>query len=617
MTASGPDDQAGRVLGGRYRLITRIGAGASAQVYLADDTTLRRRVAVKILHRALAEDDTFLRRFRAEAQAAAALNHPHILAVHDWGNDGGPYLVSEYLGGGSLRALLDAGHRLSPSQALLVGLAAARGLDHAHERGFVHRDIKPANLLFGDDGRLRIADFGLARAIAEASTTEPTGAVIGTYRYTSPEQALGRPVDARSDVYALALVLCEAVSGEVPFAADTAIGTLMGRVDTPLVPPAELGLVGPAVARAGNPDPELRPDANEFATALMAVGEGLPRPKALPLAGAIRPGDDRPERADRDRTVLAPSAAEGASLAGADSKSRRRRRWPKVLLALALLAALAVGGVAMWSSLDQTETHVVPDLGGQSAAAAVTTLEDLGFVVTTVDGRDDVVAEGQVISTDPAAGTDLEEGQPITVVVSIGLTLVPLPDVLGSTPDEAAQRLIDAGLIAGGSVPVADETVPIGNVVGFDVPAGTVDLPRNSTVGLIVSSGPEPRAVPAEVVGIDFDTATAQLIALRLVPTRFDECNDTVAAGLVLRTEPAAGTELPADSPVTVVVSNGLCPIPVPDVDGLSLSDAQAVLEGAGFVVEVNGDPGGAVFGQTPDAGTLLAPGSEVTIALD
>ena len=199
-------DQIGRVLSGRYRLIAPIGTGASAQVFLADDVRLRRRVAVKVLHAALAEDDAFLRRFRAEAQAAAALNHPNIVAIYDWGDDdGAPYIVTEYLSGGSLRALLDRGVRLTPSQALVVGLETTRALDYAHRRGFVHRDIKPGNLLFGEDGRLRIADFGLARALAEAAWTEPQGAVLGTARYSSPEQAQGQPVDGKADVYSLGL----------------------------------------------------------------------------------------------------------------------------------------------------------------------------------------------------------------------------------------------------------------------------------------------------------------------------------------------------------------------------------------------------------------------------
>ena len=321
-------DQLGRVLGGRYRLVAPIGAGASAMVFLADDTRLRRRVAVKVLHAALAEDETFLRRFRTEAQAAAALNHPHVLAVYDWGeDDGSVYLVTEYLDGGSLRAMLDAGGHLTSSQALMIGLEAARGLDFAHRRGFVHRDIKPANLLFDGDGRLRIADFGLARALAEAAWTEPAGSMVGTARYASPEQARGEKVDGRSDIYSLALVLIEAVTGEVPFASDTTISTLMGRIETPVAVPAEVGQLRAVLAWAGRPGPDDRPDAGEFALGLLAAAEELARPEPLPLAGAIV-GDGT--GFDNDPTLLPPGASAAAAVAapatrGAAGAADRRR----------------------------------------------------------------------------------------------------------------------------------------------------------------------------------------------------------------------------------------------------------------------------------------------------
>src|SRR5262245_29544986 len=231
MSAYG-EEQIGRVLGGRYRLVAAVGTGASATVFQADDVQLRRRVAVKVLHPGLAEESAFLKRFQAEAQAAAALSHPNIVAVFDWGTDDGvPYLVCEYLGGGSLAAILDRGRRLAPSQALLLGLEACRGLDYAHRRGVVHRDIKPGNLLFGEDRRLRIADFGLARVLAEATWTEPAGVLLGTAKYASPEQAKGEAVEGKSDVYSLALTLIESVTGEVPFAGDTTVATLMNRID--------------------------------------------------------------------------------------------------------------------------------------------------------------------------------------------------------------------------------------------------------------------------------------------------------------------------------------------------------------------------------------------------
>ncbi|MEO7555139.1 MAG: protein kinase, partial [Acidimicrobiales bacterium] len=305
------NDQIGRVLGGRYRLIAPIGTGASALVYLADDTRLRRRVAVKLLHQALAEDESFLRRFRAEAQAAAAINHPHILAVYDWGEDGRePYLVMEHLAGGSLRGLLDTGRRLDTAQALMVGLETARALDHAHKRGFVHRDIKPANLLFGEDGRLRIADFGLARALAEAAWTEPAGAMIGTARYACPEQARGEPVGGKGDVYSLGLVLIEAVTGKVPFAAETTIATLMARVDKPVDVPEAMGPLRKILTRVGASDPAARPEAGELAVGLLAAAELLARPTPLPLAGTTTANDIAV--ADRDPTNL-PLAARDAT----------------------------------------------------------------------------------------------------------------------------------------------------------------------------------------------------------------------------------------------------------------------------------------------------------------
>src|SRR5262245_35012348 len=189
MAISGVADLTGRVLAGRYRLLTPIGAGASGRVYVADDVRLRRRVAVKVLHAALADDAGFIRRFRAEAQVAASLNHPNVMAVFDWGDDEMPFMVLELLTGGSLRSVLDTGARLSPSQAVHLGGQVTAALEYAHARGVVHRDIKPANLLFDEHGIVRVADFGLARALAEASWTEPAGTIVGTARYAAPEQA--------------------------------------------------------------------------------------------------------------------------------------------------------------------------------------------------------------------------------------------------------------------------------------------------------------------------------------------------------------------------------------------------------------------------------------------
>src|SRR5580700_991015 len=265
-------DAVGRVLSGRYRLISPLGVGASAQVFLAEDTSLRRHVAIKLLQPALANDAGFLKRFRAEARSAAALNHPHIARVFDWGEDEhGPYLVLEYLSGGSLLDLLERGVRLSVPQATAVTAQAARGLAYAHARGLVHRDVKPANLLFDDEGRVRVADFGVARALADGAWTEPTGTTVGTARYAAPEQAQGLMLDGRADVYSLSLVTFEALTGYVPFVLDTAMGTLTARMGAVLPGHGALGPLQPILGDAAAPDLNARPDAAGLAQRIEAL----------------------------------------------------------------------------------------------------------------------------------------------------------------------------------------------------------------------------------------------------------------------------------------------------------------------------------------------------------
>ncbi|MFN8041344.1 MAG: protein kinase [Acidimicrobiales bacterium] len=444
------DHRIGQVLGGRYRLLTPIGTGASASVFLADDVTLRRRVAIKLLHPALADDDAFLRRFRAEAQAAAALNHPHVMSVYDWnGDDETPFLVMEYLEGGSLRALLDAGDRLSPSQALLVGLETARGLDYAHRRGFVHRDIKPANLLFDEEARVRIADFGLARALAEAAWTEPMGAVLGTARYASPEQARGESLDGRSDVYSLAIVLIEAVTGLVPFAVDTTIGTLMARVDRDLPVPDGLGPLTPVLEAAGRCHPRDRLDAAEFGAALLLAAEGLDRPEPLPLAGALADGAQLV--VDRDPTEVqaepaAPASVVGGSVAGASvavegrSSRKERRRARKAGAAVAAGGAVA-GGAVVAGTVAASAAGALP-----GAAGSAIPLDD--GEPEPVWAADELAPSGPVAVVAP--GEASPDGGPVLYDVDLDSDLG-----FGTGPNPVLD-LRDAGeVVAGGAVETA------------------------------------------------------------------------------------------------------------------------------------------------------------------
>ena len=616
-------DQVGRVLSGRYRLIAPVGTGASAQVFLADDVRLKRRVAVKVLHDALADDESFLRRFRAEAQAAAALNHPNIVAVYDWGDDEGtPYIVTEYLGGGSLRAVLDRGLRLTTSQALLLGLETTRALDYAHRRGFVHRDIKPANLLFGEDGRLRIADFGLARALAEAAWTEPQGAVLGTARYASPEQAQGESVDGRADVYSLGLVLIEAVTGTVPFTADTTIATLMARVGRPVEVPEALGPLRKALERAGLPDPADRPDAGALGVSLMAIAGQLPRPEPLPLVGSHEPtqvvhaADDTVIEGVPVDGSPAPVFLDDADYDDLDDSPRRRRRWPWVVLLVLLAAAVGVGGTWLYNDT-RTPSFDVPVLINLSEADARNAVDEYGWKIDEQSARKDDSTPGAVLSTDPPAGESLEKGKTLVLVISLGNELAPIPlDLVGKPVEEAAAVLTNAGGFVPVNTEVFDETVPAGTVMalGPDLPA---ELPKGSEVPLVVSKGPEPRAVPGGLVGGTYDDAVIAIEAVQLVPKKAEVFSDTVDAGKVVATEPGEGGQVARDGSVSVQVSKGPDLVKVPSVTGLTQAQAIAAIEKAGLTAgQVYGPAKGQPFSTNPVAGTSVKRGATIDLYL-
>jgi len=659
-------EHVGRVVGGRYRLLAPLGSGASAEVYLADDVRLRRRVAVKILHPALAADDGFLRRFRAEARAAASLSHPNILAVFDWnGDEQPPYIVTEYLSGGSLRSLLDGDQRLTPSQALLVGLSAAQALDRAHRQGFVHRDIKPANLLFGGDARLRIADFGLARAIAEAGWTEPTGTVLGTARYSSPEQARGEPLDGRSDVYSLALVLVEAVTGVVPFTLDTTIGTLMARLEGSVEVPDELEGLAPVVARAGQLAPEDRPDAGTLAQELIAAATDLPRPAPLPLVAgsgtAGSPSGGSGGEDGRDRTILHGAIGEAdptapqprpvvapapiiPGLPGSDgvvpsgslpthgpghpsgplpppprlAPTARSDRMRQLLIgAVAVIVAVAVGvAVTLVVTQAQRPSHEVPQaLIGIPKAEVTDHVGDFGWRISYEEQESDE-APGTVLSTDPAPGASLREGGRLTVAVSAGPPTVAVPEsasLQGLTQDQVTEVLGASGIgLVPEFVPTPHPTVPVDMVIGLA--ADTPDeLPTGATVKVEISTGP-PGPTIVDVTGWEAEAAGAELSEAGLTVSYRAEVNDGITPGTVIRTEPAAGTTLPAGSPVVVVVAQGSM-VEVPPIVGQRLGDARSMLEQSGLVLgNVSGSDDSRVVGSWPWPGTQVPAGSSVEV---
>jgi serine/threonine-protein kinase len=674
------DEQVGRVLGGRYRLIAPVGAGASATVYVATDVQLQRRVAVKVLHPLLANDAAFLKRFRAEAQAAAALAHPNIMAVYDWGQDvdGGsltPFLVLEFLGGGSLRAMLDRGRQLTPSQALLVGLEAARGLDYAHRRGFVHRDIKPANLLFGEDRRLRIADFGLARAIAEAAWTEPDGVVLGTARYASPEQARGLAVDGKADVYSLTLTLIEAVTGQVPFAADTTVATLMNRIDKLMPVSAELGALASVLERSGRPDPAERSDAGELARGLVQAAARLPRPTPLPLV-ATADLVGRTNRTDEE-TVLVPAArgvSVGAATAsttapavtpppappssfggqadvprpavpvliggqpvGADAtsggggepgptiydggKDRPPRRVGRFLLALAVLivAAVVAAGIFVYQAT-RTTSHPVASLVGLPYSEALNRIAEDNWKTDIHRQRTDAQPYDHVFDQSPKDGK-LKEGATLTLMVSDGPTLHALPDITHQSQDAASAALVGSGLALHVAGQQYDENLPAGAVLAWSVggtpsPVGQ-QVPTGTPVDAVVSQGPAPRVIP-DLVNHPFDQANAALTGQRLVVQQLPpQYNDAIAAGNVIAINPPPGTAVPRDSAVQVVVSQGPETVALPDLKGQTVDQASAALQGLGLSLGGTSGPANQpILASSPPAGTPVKRGTAVYLLL-
>ena len=634
-------EQIGRVLGGRYRLLSPLGAGASAQVYLADDVRLRRQVAVKVLHPALADDESFLRRFRAEAQSAASLSHPHLLAVFDWsGDDETPFLVTEYLSGGSLRAVLDAGHRLSPSQALVVGLEAARALDHAHRQGFVHRDIKPANLLFGADGRLHIADFGLARAIAEAGWTE-TGAVLGTARYASPEQARGEQVDGRSDVYSLALVIVEAVTGEVPFTADTTIGTLMARLDRSMEVPEALGPLVPLLTRAGTVAREDRIDAGELAAGFVAAAPELARPAPLPLAGAspvVAPSDSR-DATLMSRSGLTGAAAGAAAVGGVGAPIGRGR-------GVGSGAGADTGRVpAVRDGSGATSPDATAGLVGSEATQVVSEIDPAATNVLAVPagGPPPLGPVGPPpgrVGYEPADG--LSRGDRSARRLMLGAAVVVIAAALGviggwsymqsqvpahTVPDSLIgmqRRDVEGEVREFNWNVVFEETRQDGTEPGQVLetrPAGGSSLKEGSKLTVVVSQGATLVDLPAGLVGMTGDDARAALEEAGLVSALIPEPSDDVEEGIVtgfVDGEPP--DQVAKGSTVSLFVSSG-SELEIPDLEGVSYADAVAELEAMGLETEAQGEQNddrepGEVIRTEPGTGMVVEEGETVVIVV-
>jgi serine/threonine-protein kinase len=561
-----------QVFTGRYQIVRHVARGGMAEVYLARDLLLDRPVALKVLFPEFSTDRSFVERFRREARAAANLNHPNIVSVYDWGEEGGTYfIVMEFVDGPTLRDLVRGEGPLFADRAAEIGAEVAGALDFAHRRGVVHRDVKPGNVLIST--AVKVADFGIARASDPQESLTQTGAVMGTATYFSPEQAQGLPIDPRSDVYSLGVVLYEMVTGRPPFTGDSPVAIAYQHVrETPVppsqhnrdVPPAFEAVVMKAMAK--NRDDRYN-SADELRSDLLRFSHGQPvtAQHVLPPADATGVmAQTRVQDAAGDGTRVMSRPAGPVVVAEEPGAPRRTSVYFVVLVVLLALLAGFLVVFARQLGIGGTTTVTVPQVGGRTEADAVRDLVGAGLKARTEAVNDDNPNNaGKVVDQSPTPGMKVKKGTTVTIRVSQGPVQVDVPDVRNRKQD-AARDVLTGQSFQVDVVNRPDDKVPADTVIDQQ-PAAGAKAPKGSKVTLIVSSGREQVAVP-NVVGRDQSEA-ANILGQAGLTTAVDaQASDTVPAGRVIRTDPPAATPVKKGSTVTLLVSSGPPPTTTPPV---------------------------------------------------
>jgi beta-lactam-binding protein with PASTA domain/predicted Ser/Thr protein kinase len=613
---------------GRYLIVRKLGSGGMANVYLASDQELGRRVAIKILDERHARDAQFIERFRREAQHAAGLSHPNIVSVYDRGEAEGTYYIAmEYVEGRTLKELLVARGPSPLGIAIDYTRQILSALRFAHRNGIVHRDIKPHNVIVDGEGRVKVMDFGIARAGTASQMTE-AGSIIGTAQYLSPEQARGAPVDQTSDLYSTGIVLYELLTGTVPFTGETPVEIAMKHLSQVPPPPSSHRPEVPrdldyVVLRALAKDPADRyHSAEDMDSDLERIGRGIGvSAETAEAATSVLSRTDVGEAA----TTIGPPAATGTTYTPGryyeyDEPPRRSSLVPWLLALLLVIAAL-VGGWFAWQALqDQlaaTEPVAVPDVEGVAEQLAVSQIRDAGLQELIVREASEEAKKGIVFEQDPQPGERIERGNFVTIRVSTGPPKTTVPDVKGQRRDEAVAELANADLKAN-VVPI-NSGEPVDTVLGQDPKPGT-ELVKGSTVRINVSKGPKPIAVP-NVVGSPFESAQSALQGAGFAVARQD-VESGEPAGTVVGQDPAAGTQQGKGSVITLQVSQGPATSQVPDVTSQTEDDARAQLTSSGFEVQVveeiveDQTLEGRVLSQDPEGGTDAEEGTTVVIVV-
>ncbi len=608
-----PEVNEGSVVDGRYRVLRRLGSGGMADVWLAEDTHLQRQVALKVLHRRFAQDQEFVQRFQREAESAAGLQHPNIVSVFDRGQfEGTYYIAMQYVDGPTLKQLIDRG--LTPEQAVTEIRQVLEAARFAHRNGVVHRDLKPQNVIINAEGVAVVTDFGIARA--GVSEITQTGSVMGTPHYLSPEQAQGFDVTAVSDLYSIGVMLYEALTGRVPFEADSAVAVAMKQVSqTPLRPSSINPAVSPAldavVMRALEKDPGQRfQSADAFIAALDAALKapatgGTADFAALPPAVAV-------------------PVAEG-ELDPEEEARKRRRRW----IAAALVAVIV--GLLIGLLLTRDTSTEVPDVTGEMRSAATQRLERNGFSVAKVIEVERPTKANVVLEQDPAASPPANEAEldcafltlfcskpKVTLTVSAGPGSSEVPATAGLSRDEATEKLEAAGFGVQAET-VSSTAVEEGLVIHSEPSAGETAT-NGSDVTIVVSAGPKRAKVPV-LVGSQRRLAVQQIRGRGFTPSVSEEESNS-PAGEVIRQSPSAGSEVEVGATVAIVVSSGKEQAKVPNVIGKLRAEAVQAVRDAGLTPSVEEEETeveakiGYAIDQSPPFGSELEPGATVTIVV-
>jgi len=613
-----------KVYSGRYELTHLVARGGMAQVYRAMDRQLDRPVALKVLFPELSVDKTFVERFRREAQAAANLSHPNIVPVFDWGEDDGTYfIVMEFVDGRPLSAVLRDPQRLPPGQIAQIGASVAAALAFAHRHGVVHRDVKPGNVLITPEGEVKVTDFGIARAVNTEESLTQTGAVMGTAAYFSPEQAEGKGVDARSDIYSLGVVLYEMAVGRPPFSGDSPVAVASKHVRDAPMTPREVNPAVPAAleavimkAMAKNPDARYA-SAEEFRADLLRFADGRPVEAVdAGVTSVMAAAGVTSVMTTTGQTIAVPPAAAPPGGRREEEGRRRRTGW---LIALLILLLVALGVIAFFL-LRSLGNVSVPDVVGQTQANATTQLQNAHLSVGHVTSRESAQAKGLVLSTDPKAGTSVSRNSAVNLVVSAGpnIPTVAVPSVKGLPLAQALQLIQAAGLTA--TTTYISSNQPVGTVLD-QTPAGGTEVKVTEKVHLTVSGTQTSVQVPS-VIGQSPASAGSVLRGAGLsVGNQTNACANQ-SSGLVAQQNPAPGANVPPNTAVNLVVSSGPCAT-VPGVIGQPQSQAQSAIANAGLTPTTTFDTAcannaapGAVDNQNPAGGTQVPSGSSVAISV-